>query len=414
MKFLLIAQNELFHVFQVAVFSKRPVRFEFAFFQASDAFAELEEIADVGEFSDPFDLACREHVVSISVQIVGILLEIPAAQFCQRFSNPLGVAIGRFGKFAVRGGAEIFSVFGERRGFFNLGDEKSPRAFGMGPEFFLEDDFERSRNCRCRVFEHAFVFEAVERTGRIEHFPAGFQGRKPGQKQFLLKAGDGFDVFDVPIFERFFRLEADAFAGARGVQEYAVEGFRQRAVENAVHIGNARAVRSPHALHVFDKRRKAFFGEFVGYDEGVGEVFEELRGFSARRGSHVEHEERFVPLAVRSFAAFRQMPDAHRSREFLDVEIAHEVFERASEGGVGILAVDAERHRVFGGGERPSFRGLLFRERGGIDPFGIDAEGFFERTEERFLERGKFLGIPLEEFVLEILEERFGNRHWQF
>lgn len=173
MKFLLIAQNELFHVFQVPVFPQYPVGLETSFLESSHPLSELEEIAGVREFADTFDLSYREHVVPVPVQIVGILLKIAAAEFGQRFADPLGVAIGRFGKFAVRSGAEIFSVSGERRGFFNLGDEKPSRAFGMGPEFFLEDDFERSRNRRCRVFEHAFVFEAVERTGRIEHFPAG-------------------------------------------------------------------------------------------------------------------------------------------------------------------------------------------------------------------------------------------------
>ena len=103
------------------------------------------------------------------------------------------------------------------------------------------------------------------------------------------------------------------------------------------------------------------------------------------------------------------MPNAHRGREFLDVEFAKKVFERAAEGHARIFAVHAERYGVFGGGEGPTFRSFRIREIRRIHAFGVDAKGFLERAEEGFLKRRKFLGLPLEEFVFEILEERFGN-----
>lgn len=96
MEFFLVAQNEFRDVLQIAVFSKRPVGFEFSFFQTADAFAELEEVAGFREFADAVDLTYGEDVVAVAAEVVRGLAEIFGTQFAERFADAVGVAVRRW------------------------------------------------------------------------------------------------------------------------------------------------------------------------------------------------------------------------------------------------------------------------------------------------------------------------------
>jgi hypothetical protein len=181
----------------------------------------------------------------------------------------------------------------------------------LWPETLLEENFKTVWITRFNLIYHSFIFNFIECTRRIKNFSTGLQSPESSIEELGLESGYGVDILEVPVFHGLGFLEPDSFPRAGCIDEDTVESLWEITIEPSIVVRNHNAIVS-ESFGIRYKLCHTIPSRLIGNDDGVGEMFTELGGFSSWTGCHIEDEER----GIFSFSHFFPHPQPLSSHFF--------------------------------------------------------------------------------------------------
>lgn len=206
--------------------------------------------------------------------------------------------------------------------------------------------------------------------GGVDQYAAGFEGVKSALQQATLHRGNLVDALETPVAQRVFIFSHRPLAGAGGVEQDGVEGFRQPLAKDlGIEMGHA-DVGHTAALDIGAQHFQPAAGKLVG-DQHAAVLHQrrDLGSLGARGGGRVQQHAIPSGLLTGKERRHRQ----HGAR-FLNIEEAAQMLGRVAKADALITAGEPEAGFTPGHGiQLPAKRRhagdkLGYRDLEGVDP----------------------------------------------
>ena len=191
---------------------------------------------------------------------------------------------------------------------------------GAGEQVVKRQEFNGIRVLLFQPQTNGFVFVAVQGAGGVDQRAARTQGVEGAVDKLALGGGDLQVAGNGPVLQRIGIFSHHPFAGARGVQQDRIKGFRQGGAKHAAIEMGERHVTDPAAADVRVQHLNAAGRKLIGEDCAlVVHPRGDLGGFGAGGGRHIHHPGGHIAIG-------KQRSNRQHGTRFLNIKEPAQMF----------------------------------------------------------------------------------------